>query len=171
MHGNKFIFFFPQVMKQTGGLYPAPLKILDVSLVVIILMQTLLSRCTTLPCCCISTKPWVITVLGSLVWEGLMVELCRKNVTEVFSPVLLIEDPGRGLKLWFSVSMGWLATNQNPIVSILKENHAIPVVRFHRVPSNPTLILFWYYKVKRPLRDSVIAIEWSFSLVSQALQN
>jgi len=43
MHGNKFIFLFPQVMKQTGGLYPAPLKILEVSLVVIILMQTLLS--------------------------------------------------------------------------------------------------------------------------------
>ena len=33
MHGNKSMFFFPQVMKQTGGLYPAPLKILDVSLV------------------------------------------------------------------------------------------------------------------------------------------
>lgn len=44
MHGNKFIFLSPQVMKQTGGLYPAPLKILEVSLVVIIiLMQTLLS--------------------------------------------------------------------------------------------------------------------------------
>lgn len=37
MHGNRFIFLFPQVMKQTGGLYPAPLKILEVSLVVIII--------------------------------------------------------------------------------------------------------------------------------------
>ena len=93
MHGNKFIFLFSQVMKQTGGLYPAPLKILEVSLVVIIiLMQTLLSLSQ------ISLLLYIHKTMGYYStwfigdWEGLMVELCRKKLMwqKFFSPVLLI---------------------------------------------------------------------------------
>ena len=57
-----------------------------------------------------------------------MVELCRKNVTEVFSPVLLIlRSRERFEAVIFCVNAP--ATNQNLICSILKEIHAIPVVR------------------------------------------
>lgn len=169
MHGNKFIFLSPQVMKQTGGLYPAPLKILEVSLVVIIiLMQTLLS----LYCIAQLLYPQNHEFLQHLVHWREMLDgwAVQKKWDKFFSCVINFKIQG---EIW-SYDLLCQCSGWQPIkiqfVPFWKRSMQCTgsegFIGFHQ-----TQDLFWYHNFKRPFRDSVIATEWSLSMVSQALQD